>query len=361
MANICWNWSAREWRRLSPARRLAFGAVSDHRSLVFALSDLREIKVPGVHAQHPADDRLRNGADTRRRARAGSGDRVDSRTGPAARRLTMGIRDILVLIDREPRPAGAYAIALAQALEANLTAVCLSPEPAIVRYGDWEVPRDVLTQAGERVRNEARKALADFEAAAQLAGVVCESIAMATDPKDPEVGFAGLAGHFDLTVVEQADPAAGTADNELAEVALFGSGRPVLMVPYIQRRRPAFGTVLVAWDGSRASARAVADAMPLLKIASRVEVVTVTNGRSEVDLPGFNIARHLARHGINVELRRLVAGMDVGNTLLSYEADVGADLLVMGGYGHSRLREFILGGATRTIMRTMTLPVLMSH
>ena len=102
--------------------------------------------------------------------------------------------------------------------------------------------------------------------------------------------------------------------------------------------------------------------MPLLKRAGRVEIVTMVNGkRATSDLPGFDIARNLARHGINAELKTLPKGDDVGALILSYAADENADLLVMGGYGHSRLREFVLGGATRTILASMTLPVFMAH
>jgi nucleotide-binding universal stress UspA family protein len=102
--------------------------------------------------------------------------------------------------------------------------------------------------------------------------------------------------------------------------------------------------------------------MPLLEKATRIEVVSIAGPRTAYkELPGFNITRHLSRHGLNAELKRLPLSGDVGDTLLSYAADAGSDYLIMGGYGHSRLREFVLGGTTRTIMTTLTLPVLMSH
>jgi nucleotide-binding universal stress UspA family protein len=102
--------------------------------------------------------------------------------------------------------------------------------------------------------------------------------------------------------------------------------------------------------------------MPLLKKATKIEVVSIAGPHTAYkELPGFNITRHLSRHGLSAELKRLPLSGDVGDTLLSYAAEAGSDYLVMGGYGHSRLREFILGGTTRTIISTMTLPVLMSH
>ncbi|MDB5508344.1 MAG: universal stress protein, partial [Hyphomicrobiales bacterium] len=140
------------------------------------------------------------------------------------------------------------------------------------------------------------------------------------------------------------------------------AGRPVLIVPRIHKGAPKFNRALIAWDGSRAAARALADAMPLLKKAEVVEVVSVTDHRvSYKELPGFNITRHLSRHGLNAQLKRLTIQGDIGDTLLSYAADAGSDFLVMGGYGHSRLREMILGGTTRTILSSMTIPILISH
>jgi nucleotide-binding universal stress UspA family protein len=120
---------------------------------------------------------------------------------------------------------------------------------------------------------------------------------------------------------------------------------------------------MVCWDGSRNAARAVGDAMPLLARAKAVEVVIVASeaGKSD-ELPGADIAHHLARHGLKVELQRIVSpGLDVANTILSHAADAGTDFIVMGGYGHSRMRELVLGGATRGILTSMTVPTLMSH
>jgi nucleotide-binding universal stress UspA family protein len=121
--------------------------------------------------------------------------------------------------------------------------------------------------------------------------------------------------------------------------------------------------VLVAWDGSHGAARAIGDAMPFLRRAKAIDIVIVSNGRTTKDeIPGVEIGHHLARHGLEVEVRQLVAeDVDVANTLLSYAADNAVDFMVMGGYGHSRLREFVLGGATRGILQTMTVPTLMAH
>jgi nucleotide-binding universal stress UspA family protein len=149
----------------------------------------------------------------------------------------------------------------------------------------------------------------------------------------------------------------------IIEAALFESGRPVLVVPYIQKEGLNLDRVLVCWDASRNAARAIADAMPFLKRSKAIDVIVVATERPKSDeLPGADIAHHLARHKLKVDLKRIVTGGgDVASALLSYAADSGADFIVMGGYGHSRLREFILGGATRGILSAMTVPTLMSH
>ena len=149
----------------------------------------------------------------------------------------------------------------------------------------------------------------------------------------------------------------------IAESTLFESGRPVIVVPYIQKAPLKLDRVMVCWDGSRQATRAIADAMPLLERAGQVELVIVANERGKQDeIAGADMGQHLARHGLKVDVNRITDGdIDVADALLSHAADAGVDFMVMGGYGHSRLREFVLGGVTRSILRSMTVPVLMSH
>jgi nucleotide-binding universal stress UspA family protein len=137
----------------------------------------------------------------------------------------------------------------------------------------------------------------------------------------------------------------------------------VIVVPYIQKQGLKLDRVLVCWDGGRTATRAIADSLPFLLRAKAIDVVIVASGRAKSDeIPGADIGQHLARHGLKIEVKRIVAAdTDVPNTILSYAADSSADFLVMGGYGHSRLREFVLGGATRGILASMTVPALMAH
>lgn len=164
----------------------------------------------------------------------------------------------------------------------------------------------------------------------------------------------------DMTVVSVPD----SYDQWYAEAIIFGSGRPTLVLP----ESPSFGpfelnTVVVAWDFSRAAARAVADAIPLLEKAKRVRIVTVTNEKViDSKRSSEELAKNLSRHGIDVIVDRVdAAGRSIGDVLKREVAACNADLLVMGGYGHSRFREFILGGATTSMLSKPLLPILFSH
>jgi nucleotide-binding universal stress UspA family protein len=135
-------------------------------------------------------------------------------------------------------------------------------------------------------------------------------------------------------------------------------------VPYIQKRGLTLERVLACWDGGRTAARAIGDAMPFLERAKAVDLVMVAEDRKDDDdeSTGTRMSEHLARHGVKTTIKRMAKGdIAIEDVILSYAADSGADFMVMGGYGHSRLREFILGGVTRGILSEMTVPVLMSH
>ena len=171
------------------------------------------------------------------------------------------------------------------------------------------------------------------------------------------------ARYADLNILGQPDPDSSEpgVNRSLAVLTVMNAGRPVLTVPYAGQFATLGENVLVAWNGSREAARSVHDAMPLLKVAKTVSVLSV-NPQADNHIAGFDISAQLARHGVNTEAVRTVSDdVSVGDLLLSEAADLGSDLIVMGGYGRSRLREFILGGVSQTLMSTMTVPVFMSH
>lgn len=256
-----------------------------------------------------------------------------------------------------------YAISVAASFEAHLTGVAFAYEPAAAEFGYEGFALGGIERERAKALAAAKTAAQNFEESARRNAIAAESRLLETGFANAGHQFAAIARRFDLAVILQAEPHKRVPEGIIIEGALFDSGRPILVVPYIQRSGFAVGRVLVCWDGSRNAARAAADAMPLLLRADSVEVVIVTAGSTKSDeIAGADIAHHLARHGVKVSVRRIVSvETDVPNTLLSHAADTGADFLVMGGYGHSRLREFVLGGATRGILAAMTVPVLMSH
>ncbi len=275
------------------------------------------------------------------------------------------IKDIIVnLTTGQARDvAGPYAISIAETFGAHVGGVAFAYEPVIPPTIMGSIPASLIES--QRTENEkaATDARARFDEAARRAGVSSESISVWASLAGSADHFGAMARRFDVSVVAQAGPDTFALEEVIVEGALFGSGRPVVVVPYIQKSGVKLDRVMIAWDASRAAARAVADAMPFLARANRVEVVIVASERPKSDeIPGADIGHHLARHGLKVEVKRIVAtDTDVANTILSHAADSAADFIVMGGYGHSRLREFILGGATRGILSSMTVPVLMSH
>ena len=275
------------------------------------------------------------------------------------------IKDIVLALEvGSPRDAARdYAISVAATFGAHIAAIGFDYAPMLPPVDTVSaVPFDILDAEREENRKAASDAIDRFEEAARLAAVSAESRLVEASMSGATNVFGTIARTFDLSVVGQAEPKS-MRDNLMIEGALFDSGRPVLVVPYIQRAGLKLDRVMVCWDGSRNAARAINDAMPFLKRGTTIDVVTIGAGKDTAnEIRGTDIAQHLARHRLNVELRRINAGdVDVANVILSDAADRDPGLIVMGGYGHSRLREFVLGGATRGILSSMTVPALMSH
>jgi nucleotide-binding universal stress UspA family protein len=224
---------------------------------------------------------------------------------------------------------------------------------------------DILMEAQRRARAEMlESAKRSFdETVRRLGAGNVEWRASARDAVD-EVTLHGR--YADLIVIGQKNEEwPSGVDKAFEQQVLLAAGRPVLLVPYAFEKRPLGNTVLVAWSATREAARAVSDALPILQRARQVHVVAFNPRRgagAHGDVPGADIGLFLARHGVKVNVsQQEVPDVDVGNQLLSRAFDLQADLIVMGAYGHSRLQELILGGVTRTLLESMTVPVLMSH
>ena len=275
----------------------------------------------------------------------------------------MAIKDILLHIDTSDRGSSVsdFALSLATEMGAHLTAagIVLEIVPPASFMGEY--PYDIMAEAIEQARQSAEQNYRKIAAAAPPT-VQTELVMIQAISGQAREDFGRLSRHFDIAVAGQGGDEGGSDDELMVEGALFSSGRPVFVVPNIHKGPAKLGKAMVCWDGGLPSARAVAGAIDILKRAGKVEVVSIA-GRNlpNEELPGFNITRHLTRHGISATLKKLPAAQDIGATLLSYAADSGADYMVMGAYGHSRLREFVLGGTTRTILGSMTIPVLMAH
>ncbi len=275
------------------------------------------------------------------------------------------IKDIVVNLSvSEGESATAdYAVSLAAMLEAHIAGIAFVYDPIVPVSGMGYIPPEVIETQQVESQAAAQAAIDRFNAGTKRAGVSAEPLMLNASLAGAGDQFGRIARRFDLAIVGQAPPERSALEEMIAESALFDSGRPVIMVPYIQKAPVKLDRVMVCWDGSRPAARAIGDALPLLERAARVEVVIVTNERGKQDeIQGVDMGQHLARHGLNVEVERITGGdIDVADALLSHAADSSADFIVMGGYGHSRLREFVLGGVTHSILRSMTVPALMSH
>ncbi len=280
----------------------------------------------------------------------------------------MSYKTLLVHIDETKANAGRLqaAVDLARAHEAHVTGLYVINEPNLPGFVTAQLPRDAIDAQRAGAEAAARAAAGAFLAKADREGIEADSrIARAPD-FDVAALFAQHARYADLAVAGQADPdEPGPGGRHLVEDLVLSAGRPVLVIPYIGAAKPVGRVVTVAWDAGREAARAVADAMPLLEAATKVHVVMVNpesgSGAHGAE-PGADIALSLARHGIDTEVHA-ISGTDLeeGDAILSWLSDSGSDLLVMGLYGHARFRELVLGGVSRRILESMTVPVLMAR
>lgn len=275
-------------------------------------------------------------------------------------------RNILVHIpsERPVRPVVDVAVALTIARRSHLDAIAIGYESmgaaGMVVEGGGAAVAAVIGAEQERAQERADAAIAVFETEAKLAKVAYGARTLVAIPAEAGQTIGALSRLYDMTIVLQPDSSAVSYDNEIPQQVLFNSGGPTLMVPYIQKGPLDAHHVGIAWDGSRLAARAVRDAMPFLMGANAVTVIAINEEASEAS--SDQLAAHLGRRGISARVQRLTAERgDIQGAILSIAAESNMGLLVMGGYGHSKLQERILGGVTRSMFDSMTVPVLMSH
>ena len=272
----------------------------------------------------------------------------------------MAYKDIVVHVAQDERsPARLDAAAgLAELFEGRVTGVYALPRLNVPGYASFEISPEVYKRLDTEQRSLAEKAEAQFS----------ERMAKSTQPSEwrlvtgePADVVTMSARYANIAIVGQTAP-----DDQrsipVADDVVLNAGCPVLVWPYAGSFGVDPETIMLAWNGTRESKRALADALPLLQRARKVIAFGIDTGDGK-HIPGADVSTHLARQGVNVETQHTVAssGIDAGDLLLSAVSDAGAEFLVMGAYGHRRLREVLLGGATRDVLREMTVPVVMSH
>ena len=286
----------------------------------------------------------------------------------------MAFKRLLILLRSHPAPTPAGAIGAAVDIAAIFDAKISALSCAILQ----RVPKSLLSavtgevptlvaQERRKITSGAQQLLHMFSELAGQRGVLGQALYRQCTPSEVPALLAGYARLSDLTVVPMPEGGyLGHLDSHwYLESALFDSGRPILVLPHGCRSlgTGVLGTVVVAWDNTRAAARAMADAMPILQRAKSVRLLTVTNEKvMPREPPPLEVVSYLAAHDIGVAYDAVDAdGRGAATVIVDYLQKRGGDLLVMGGSGHSRLREFVLGGATRHMLTHPPVPVLMSH
>jgi nucleotide-binding universal stress UspA family protein len=275
----------------------------------------------------------------------------------------MGLKTILVHVDTgRSAPARLKLSAdLAARYEAHVTGLHVRRPFQAPAFTDAGPAMDSLYRTYENaVKADEAIATAAFRDSIGSTNLSCEW--RVADGLAEEV-VAAYARYADLVIVGQAEPdAATTTPPDLAETVAMAGERPVLIVPHIGVVKPPGKTVMLCWNGSREAARAATGALPILKAADKTIILLIDPRNDGSEPPGAGIARWLVRHGVKAVVQRdTAAESNVGGVILSRAADQDADLIVMGLYGHSRMREWVMGGASRTLLASMTVPLLVAH
>jgi len=277
----------------------------------------------------------------------------------------MTIKNILVHIDHsiacEQRVK--TAIDLATEYQARLSALFVVPDYFVPSYVEAQISTDIIAQISEQAIERAKETQSKIKAQVEAAG-------MKVDCYIEEGNLIGIISDYslytDLLILGQSqtdDP--DNISEGLADHLVLEGGAPCLVIPYIGTRKTLGKHVLLAWNGSRESARALRDALPVLQAADQVAVLMIkpkSHDEEHTAIEEKVILGYLADHGIEAKMDLCIdKQLDPGDTILAQASDNDIDLIVMGAYGHSRLREVVLGGATRHLLKEMTVPVLISH
>ncbi len=285
-------------------------------------------------------------------------------------RAPIMIKDILAHIstERQLRPVVDASVSLGNSFGAHVDAVAIGYIATSNAYVvDGGAAAAVAAAAFEmeqkRAAERSAAALAVFETEARNAGISYQCRSIEDLPTEAASAISDAARLYDLTVVQQPDAAQSCLDNTTAMEVLLQAGGPVLFVPQIFRGSFNPNRIGICWDGSRLAARALKDAKPFLSGADALVTISINEAQAiPAEASTAKLAQHLARAGLVTKLIELPAARaDIQPSILSLAADESLDMLVMGAYGHSRLREGIIGGVTREMLKTMTVPVLMSH
>lgn len=275
----------------------------------------------------------------------------------------MPVKDILVgLAPRgQEDPARDFALSMGAQFSAHVTGIAYALEPHVPFSIFPQFTADLIARHRSEAKKEVDGALARFVEAANRAGVRHMAMTGQGIVQQATLDFALRLRTADIAVLTRHQPDDLERVGDLfAEAALFQSGRPMIIVPRNYTGSFSAGRILIAWDGSVHAARAVAAAMPLMSNESEIEVCIVQEASKGENLRGNELVTHLRRHGLNAGLAER-NDADIPQAIAREAEAFRAALVVMGGYGHSRFREFMFGGVTSLMLRKMPVPVLMAH
>ena len=276
----------------------------------------------------------------------------------------MSIKEIVNLVDLDGQlKSSQFALDLASTINSHVTGLATTVDPVLPGYNALAIPADYMEVTAKQSEEAVKKALDEFSKLATNANVRFETRAVemiSGGAVDPLLAHCRLT---DLIIIGQDNPDEPEPMRDyIIESMLFDSGIPVLLIPYVFNAGFSRNHAMIAWDGSKTAVRAIHAAIPLLEFFEKTSIVMVQHREHPESQMETDLANYLARHNLRVSVNTIhKPQVNTTNAILNYIADEGVDLTIMGGYGHSRMRELILGGVTKGMLDSMTVPVLMAH